>query len=113
MFSLRRLFILGAVGKALSPPWVGRVGPALNSFSSSHGQSAKKALRAVQRFVSPPTWTGPRTGFSFTLPRIHVRKTFPSGDRAFSGPSAARIEIPRARGVEIKAFLTRGRQKTP
>ena len=42
------------------------------------------------------------TGFS-TSPRIH------SVDRGFSGPSAARIEIPRARDVEIKALPTQRR----
>ena len=38
-----------------------------------------------------------------------TKKTFPSADRAFSGPWAARIEIPRARDVEIKAFLSQRR----
>ena len=47
-------FLFGTVGKALSLPWVG---PELNSFSSTHGQNPKKALRAVQRLivVSPPS----------------------------------------------------------
>ena len=52
----------------------------------------------------------PRTSFSSTLPRIHDQKNCPlTGQRAFSGSSAARIEIPRARNVEIKAFLTQRR----
>ena len=37
------------------------------------------------------------------------KTTFPSADRAFSGFYAARIEIPRARYFEIKAFLTQRR----
>ena len=40
-----------------------------------------------------------------------TKKAFPSADRASSGPSAARIEIPRARNVEIKAFLTQLTQR--
>ena len=51
----------------------------------------------------------PHTGFADTLPRIHDQKTSPSADSAFSGPSAARIENPRARDVEIKAFLNQRR----
>ena len=37
-----------------------------------------------------------------------LKKAFPSADRAFSGPSAAGID-PRARRVEIKAFLIQRR----
>ena len=70
------------------------VGPALNTFSSMHGQSPEKAFRTV---LLSPRQGLPRTCFSSTLPRIHGQITFPSADSAFSGPSAARIEIPRAR----------------
>ena len=78
-----RFLLVLTVGKAFSLPWVG---PALNSFSSMHGQSPKHALRPVQGLIC-----------------------IPSAERAFSGPSAARIEIPRARHVEIKALLTQRR----
>ena len=55
--------LLGTVGKAFSLPWIG---PALNSFSSMHGQSPKQALRPVQGLIciSPPTWTGFKKAFS-------------------------------------------------
>ena len=91
---------------ALSLPWVG---PALNSFSSEHAWTVRRKPSAPpsrRLFVSPPTWTGPKIsllssahGFSSTLPRIHDQKNLPLRGQGFSGPSAARIEIPRARDV--------------
>ena len=79
-----RRFSWGSVGKVFSLPCIA---------GAQHAWTEPEA--------SPPMWTGSKTR--------HVsmtKKGFPSADRAFSGPSAARIEIPRARDVEAKALLT-------
>ena len=107
-------FCLGTVGKAFSLPWVG---PALNSFSSMHGQSPKQALRPVQGLICISTNVDrvykkpslPRTGFSSTSPCIHDQKK-PSPQR--TGLSVAPLQ-PGSRFLgprcEIKALLTQRR----
>ena len=113
-FGPRRLFLgLFTVGKDFSLPWVG---PALNSFSSTHGQSPKQAVRPVQGLIClHQRGQGLKKGFSparglfFYLATYHDQKAFLSADRAFSGPFAARISVPRARDVETKALLIQRR----
>ena len=121
-FCCTRGAFLGTVEKALSLPWVG---PLLSSFSSMHGQSPKEHAWTESE-ESPPSC--PRvylylhqrgqglkklflrgTGFSSTPPRIHDQKNLPPQRTGLSGRSAARIKIPRARGLERKTFLTQGR----
>ena len=75
--------------------------------------SPKQALRPVQGHIcisrrgqSQKKPYLPRTGFSSTSPRIHQQNQPSPQWTGLSVASAARIEIPRARDVEIQTLLT-------